>query len=93
MPVEAMSAVTKIPVAVLKKLSQTMPSLEFGAEPFALLGGVQEVWSAKDDVQAKLAQAIATATTEDNRAELGKQRGGRKLALDIAKKVLAAASR
>ena len=48
---------------------------------------------AKDDVQAKLAQAIATATTEDNRAELGKQRGGRKLALDIAKKVLAAASR
>ena len=93
MPVEAMSAVTKIPVAVLKKLSQTMPSLEFGAEPFALLGGVQEVWSAKDDVQAQLAQAIATATTEDNRAELGKQRGGRKLALDIAKKVLAAASR
>jgi malonate decarboxylase gamma subunit len=93
MPVEAMSAVTKIPVAVLRKLSKTMPSLEFGAKPFALLGGVQEVWSAKDDVQAKLAKAIATSSTEDNRAELGKKRGGRKLALDIRKKVLAAAAR
>ena len=93
MPVEAMSAVTKIPVPVLRKLSKTMPSLEFGAKPFALLGGVEEVWSAKDDLQARLAKAIATATTEDNRAELGKKRGGRKLALDIRKKVLAAAAR
>ena len=93
MPVEAMSAVTKIPVSVLKKLSKTMPSLEFGAKSFALLGGVEEVWSAKEDVQAKLAKAIGAATTDDNRAELGKQRGGRKLALDIRKKVLAAAAR
>ena len=93
MPVEAMSAVTKIPVSVLKKLSKTMPSLEFGAKPFALLGGVEEVWPAKGDVEAKLARAIATASTEDNRAELGKMRGGRKLALDIAKKVLAAAAK
>jgi malonate decarboxylase gamma subunit len=93
MPVEAMSAVTKIPVPVLRKLSKTMPSLEFGARPFALLGGVEEVWPAKGDVQAKLARAIATATTEDNRAALGKKRGGRKLALDVAKKVLAAAAK
>ncbi|MDP1961550.1 MAG: biotin-independent malonate decarboxylase subunit gamma [Reyranella sp.] len=93
MPVEAMSAVTKIPVPVLRKLSKTMPSLEFGAKPFALLGGVEEVWATKDDVQATLAKAIANATTEDNRAALGKKRGGRKLALDIRKKVLAAAAR
>jgi len=91
MPVEAMSAVTKIPVPVLRKLSRTMPSLEFGAKPFALLGGVEEVWSAKDDVQARLAKAIAQASTDDNRAALGKKRGGRKLALDIRNKVLAAA--
>jgi malonate decarboxylase gamma subunit len=93
MPVEAMSAVTKIPVPVLRKLSKTMPSLEFGAHPFALLGGIQEVWPAKGDVQAKLARAIATSSPEDNRAELGKKRGGRKLALDIRKKVLVAAAR
>ncbi len=93
MPVEAMSAVTKIPVDVLRKLSKTMPSLEFGAKPFALLGGVEEVWAAKDDVQAKLARAIANSSPEDNRAELGKKRGGRKLALGIRKKVLAASAR
>ena len=64
-----------------------------GQAPFALLGGVEEVWSAKDDVPARLARAIAAATTEDNRAALGKKRGGRRLALDIAKRVLAESAR
>ena len=89
MPIAAMSAVTKIPAAVLQKLSKTMPSLEFGAEPFALLGGVEEVWPSKGDLQARLAKAIATAAVDDNRAALGKKRGGRKLALDIRNRVLA----
>lgn len=93
MPIAAMSAVTKIPAPVLEKLSNTMPSLEFGAAPFALLGGVEEVWSETDDVQARLAAAIAASSVEDNRAELGKKRGGRKLALDIRKKVLAESAR
>ncbi|MCF8531890.1 MAG: hypothetical protein K9G48_02705 [Reyranella sp.] len=84
MPIEAMSAVTKIPVPVLQKLSKTMPSLEFGARPFALLGGVEDVWPADGDLPAKLAAAI-----DDNRAALGKKRGGRKLALDVRNRVLA----
>ena len=89
MPIEAMSAVTKIPVPVLQKLAKTMPSLEFGAAPFALLGGVEEVWPADADLQTKLAGAIAAAAVDDNRAALGKKRGGRKLALDIRNRVLA----
>lgn len=89
MPVEAMSAVTKIPVAVLQKLSETMPALEFGAKPFALLGGVEEVWADTDDYSAKLAAAIASAKTDDNRAALGKKRGGRLLAFDVQQRVLA----
>ena len=89
MPIEAMSAVTKIPVPVLQKLAKTMPSLEFGAAPFALLGGVEEVWPADADLQAKLAGALAAAAVDDNRAALGKKRGGRKLALDIRNRVLA----
>lgn len=93
MPIAAMSAVTKIPAPVLEKLSKTMPSLEFGAEPFALLGGVEEVWSESDDIQAKLAAALAASSVEDNRAELGKKRGGRKLALDIRQRVLAESAR
>lgn len=93
MPIAAMSAVTKIPAAVLQKLSKTMPSLEFGAAPFALLGGVEEVWPSKGDLQARLAKAIAAASTDDNRAALGKKRGGRKLALDIRNRVLAASAK
>ena len=89
MPIEAMSAVTKIPAATLTKLSKTMPSLEFGAEPFALLGGVEEVWPDADDYSEKLAAAIASSTTEDTRAALGKKRGGRTLALDVRNRVLA----
>ena len=93
MPIEAMSAVTKIPAPVLEKLSRTMPSLEFGAKPFSLLGGVEEVWSKTDDYAAKLAQAIAAASSADNRAALGKKRGGRKLALDVRNRVLAETAR
>jgi len=89
MPIEAMSAVTKIPAPVLEKLSKTMPSLEFGAKPFALLGGVEEVWKVSDDYAANLAAAIASASTDDNRAALGKKRGGRKMALDVRDRVLA----
>ncbi len=89
MPIEAMSAVTKIPAEVLTKLSETMPALEFGAKPFALLGGVEEVWEDSDDYSAKLAAAIASASPEDNRAAQGKERGGRTLALDVQNRVLA----
>jgi malonate decarboxylase gamma subunit len=93
MPIEAMSAVTKIPVPVLRKLSKTMPALEFGARPFALLGGVEDVWPTDSDLPAKLAAAIAGAAVDDNRAALGKKRGGRKLALDVRNRVLAESRR
>ena len=89
MPVEAMSAVTKIPVATLQELSKTLPALEFGAAPFALLGGVMEVWPTDDTLPAKLSAAIDSATTEDTRALLGKERGGRPQALDVQQRVLA----
>lgn len=89
MPVEAMSAVTKIPVETLRELSQKLPALEFGANPFALLGGVKEVWPADDSLATRLAAAIDSATPADERALLGKQRGGRTLAFDVANRVLA----
>lgn len=89
MPVEAMSAVTKIPVATLEELSKKLPALEFGAVPFALLGGVKEVWPVGAGLGAKLGTAIAEATPEDTRAELGKERGGRPQAYDVQQRVLA----
>lgn len=93
MPVEAMSAVTKIPVITLQALSETLPALEFGAAPFALLGGVKEVWPTDATLAGKLAAAITDATPEDTRAELGKQRGGRQQAFDVQQRVLAESAR
>jgi len=93
MPVEAMSAVTKIPVATLQELSTRMPALEFGAAPFALLGGVKEVWPTTADLVQKLSDAIRTASSEDDRAATGKERGGRLLAFDVQQRVLAESSR
>ena len=89
MPVEAMSAVTKIPVETLRELSKSLPALEFDAEPFALLGGVREVWKTDQDLAALLAGAIAGAPAGDDRALLGKDRGGRKFAADVRDRVLA----
>ncbi len=93
MPVEAMSAVTKIPVATLEELSKSLPALEFGAAPFALLGGVKEVWPVDAGLESKLSAAIAEATTEDTRAQLGKERGGRPQAYDVQQRVLAESAR
>ncbi len=92
MPVEAMSAVTKIPVETLTALSKTMPALEFGAVPFSQLGGVIEVWPSAGPLADKLASAIASASPEDKRAILGKERGGRTMAFDVCQRVLAESS-
>lgn len=93
MPVEAMSAVTKIPVATLEGLSKSLPALEFGAEPFAILGGVKDVWPVDAGLAQKLSAAIEGASREDTRAELGKQRGGRPQAFDVQQRVLSESQR
>ena len=67
-----------------------MPSPEFGAKPFAV-GRRQEVWSAKDDVQAKLASDRHLIDRGQSR-ELARSAAAA-LALDIRKKVPAAAAR
>lgn len=93
MPISAMAAVTKIPEETLEALSKTMPALEFGVDAFTTLGGAVAVWSTTDDLGSLLATAIAASATDDDRALLGKQRGGRMKAFDVQQKVLTEASR
>ena len=88
MPIAAMSAVTKIPEATLEELSRKLPALEFGPEPFASLGGVKAVWSSQEDLAARLGEALKNVSTTDDRARLGKKRGGRTLAFDVQAQVL-----
>ena len=58
-----------------------------------MLGGVEAVWKTTDNLAEKLDAAIAGAATDDKRAALGKQRGGRTMALDVQQRVLAESAR
>jgi malonate decarboxylase gamma subunit len=56
-----------------------------GAENYRRMGGVAEIWHG--DLAGALEQALTQAGPEDRRAELGLERGGRKLALPVARAV------
>ena len=46
------------------------------------------MWPANADLGELLEKALRHPVQEDDRAQLGKQRGGRKLALDVLSRVL-----
>lgn len=80
---EGMAKVTKIDIDLLRKISQTSAVFAPGVENFKKLGGLHEVLRL-GDVSQKLVQCLQEEDlTQDNRAELGKKYGGRKLAYDL----------
>ena len=87
MDLRAMARVTKLPLEQLEALAQTSPVFAPGAGNFHQLGGIHALWSDQEDWRAALGVALADATTEDRRAGLGHQRGGRHLAAEVARRV------
>jgi malonate decarboxylase gamma subunit len=85
MGLPAMARITKVPLERLEELALDNPVFAPGAENYRRMGGVAEIW--RDDLAAALEQALAEATPDDRRAELGLERGGRKLALPVARAV------
>lgn len=83
MDLRAMSKVTKIPYDRLVVLAEESPVFAPGAENFWRMGAVHELWSAEDDWNSCLASAVFHAGSEDGRALLGLERGGRMLAAAI----------
>jgi len=80
---EGMAKVTKIDVALLRKISESSPVFAPGVENFKKLGGLHEVLPI-DEVSKKLVQTLAENNLDvDHRPELGKKYGGRKLAYDL----------
>lgn len=84
MDLRAMSKVTKIPYDKLVVLAEESPVFAPGAENFWRMGAVHELWSAEDDWSSCLASAVAHAGSDDGRALLGLERGGRMLAAPIS---------
>lgn len=88
MRLPAMARVTKLPEERLAELSQSNPVFAPGVENYVAMGGVKALWAG--DLRAALRDALAHAPTTDERAADGATRGGRRLATEVAARVLAA---
>ena len=88
MRIPAMARVTKLSEELLTALSASNPVFAPGVQNYLRMGGVRALWQA--DLPAGLRDALAHATTDDRRATLGRERGGRLLAASVVEQVLAA---
>lgn len=83
---EGIAKVTKIELSTLQVLSKTFPVFAPGVQNFYELGGLHEIVS-PSELAEKIDGAIQKKNTRDERALLGSERGGRKLAYSIINKV------
>ena len=80
-----MARVTRIPLERLEELSRHSPIFAPGVENFFRLGGIHEIWP--DSLAARLKAALGADAVTDQRRELGYERGGRRLAAEVARRV------
>ncbi len=88
MRIPAMARVTKLSEALLTELSRANPVFAPGVDNYLAMGGVEAVWATAGDLQAALRAALRDAPVDDRRATLGAARGGRRLAAEVAQRVL-----
>jgi malonate decarboxylase gamma subunit len=89
MRLPAMARVTKLPEEMLAALSASNPVFAPGVANYVAMGGVRALWTGA--LADGLRDALAHASTGDDRAALGAARGGRRLAAAVVERVLAAA--
>jgi malonate decarboxylase gamma subunit len=87
MGLPAMARITKVPEERLVELAATNPVFAPGPENYSRMGGIQEIWDG--DLANRLVQALAAPASGDVRSELGRTRGGRKLAQRVIDAILA----
>lgn len=88
MDLPSMSRVTKLSIDVLKAKARSTPVFAPGLDNLAQTGAVLETWDPHISLAAQLSALLARETeTSDRRDILGKERGGRPKAADIAARV------
>ncbi len=88
MDLPSMSRVTKLSIDVLKEKARSTPVFAPGLENLAQTGAVFETWDAEKSLADQLADLLLRETgASDARDALGKARGGRPKAADIALRV------
>jgi malonate decarboxylase gamma subunit len=88
MDLPSMSRVTKLSIDVLKEKAKSSPVFAPGLDNLAQTGGIFEIWDPQRSLAAQLADLLQRAPPPgDRRDSLGKARGGRPKAADIAARV------
>ncbi|MCH8617735.1 biotin-independent malonate decarboxylase subunit gamma [Undibacterium sp. TS12] len=89
MGLPAMARITKVAEERLTELAQDNPVFAPGPKNYERMGGVQAIW--QGDLAQCLQQAFACADAADRRSELGRQRGGRRMAQQVIDTIMAQA--
>jgi malonate decarboxylase gamma subunit len=87
MDLPSMARVTKLPLALLKEKAAATPVFAPGLENLAQTGAIAETWDPSKPLDAQLKALLEQPAAGDGRAALGKARGGRPKAADIAQEV------
>lgn len=87
MDLPSMARVTKLPIEVLKEKAKATPVFAPGLDNLAQTGAIAETWDPGAPLSDKLAALLARPRNGDDRAMLGKVRGGRPKAAIIANEV------
>lgn len=92
MDLKAMARVTKIAHERLVELAGNSPIFAPGPENYLRMGAIQAIWEAPSAalLEAALSELSDAAAPDDQRMAIGLQRGGRRLAANVAAAVLAA---
>ena len=91
MDLPSIARVTKLPEKKLADMAKTMPVFAPGLDPLFKTGAVTTIWKTDQPFDEQLVVTLEGATGHDGRDALGKERGGRKVAADVARQVVAAA--
>ena len=87
MDLPSMARVTKLSIEVLKEKAKSTPVFAPGLDNLARTGAVLETWDPQKSLAAQLSASLARGAKGDARDALGKARGGRPKAAEIAARV------
>ncbi|MDI4236741.1 biotin-independent malonate decarboxylase subunit gamma [Bradyrhizobium sp. Arg237L] len=88
MDLPSMSKVTKLPIEVLEQKAKSTPVFAPGLQNLVQLGAVHVTWDDKISLADQLEKLLRNMSdARDRRDALGKERGGRVKAADIAERV------
>ncbi|KVE36599.1 biotin-independent malonate decarboxylase subunit gamma [Burkholderia sp. TSV86] len=88
MDLQAMARVTKLPLDVLSDKARSTAVFAPGLDNFAKTGAIDEVLDPSRSLAEQLAELIARPVDRtDRRGRLGRERGGRPVAADVAQRV------